>query len=228
VSKSKTLPDSPDTSAGPKHLLVILTAPSGSGKTTVLQNLLKREERLSFSVSHTTRPPRTAEVQGRDYHFISESEFKEMLQQGAFAENANVHAHRYGTAHEEIRRLWADDKDILLDIDPQGAMQLLEAYPEAVTIFMTAPTLEELERRLRSRGTESEDQLILRLSNARQEMRYANEYDYFLVNDKVEKTSKDFQAILRAERLKMVRRSELLDALQSPSQSGVTQQEAAE
>jgi guanylate kinase len=187
-------------------LLVVLTAPSGAGKTTLARRVFELEPRLRFSVSHTTRAPREGECQGVDYHFVSDPVFDALEAEGAFAEWAHVHERRYGTSRAEIARLRKAGADILLDIDYQGAEQLLRAYPEAVGVFLTPPSLQELERRLVGRGTESQEQVALRLASARRELLAAPKFQYLIVNQVVEEAVADFRAILRAERLRTSRR----------------------
>ncbi|MEZ4267820.1 MAG: guanylate kinase [Myxococcota bacterium] len=197
--------------------MVVLTAPSGTGKTTVAERVLAAEPNLAFSVSHTTRPARGAEVEGRDYHFVDDPTFDAMVAEGGFAEHARVHARRYGTSHAEIRRLWAEGRDILFDIDPQGAFQLMAAYADAITIFMLPPSMAVLEARLRGRHTETEEQIQIRLSNARSEIACAPRYHYVIVNDDVDVAAQTFRAILRAERAKTDRHATALSDLLAPT-----------
>ncbi|MCB9728074.1 MAG: guanylate kinase [Deltaproteobacteria bacterium] len=193
--------------------MVVLTAPSGTGKTTVAERVLAAVPRLAFSVSHTTRAPRSGEAEGRDYHFVDDATFDQMIADNAFAEHARVHARRYGTSHAEIERLWAQGRDILFDIDPQGGFQLMRAYPEAVTIFMLPPSMDALEARLRGRSTETEEQVQIRLANARAEIACAPRYHYVIVNDDVVAAAETFQAILVAERARTTRHAATLDSL---------------
>ena len=138
-------------------MLIILTAPSGTGKSTVAARVLSARPKLAFSVSHTTRPIRAGEVAGESYYYVDDAHFDAMVEEGAFAEWAHVHARRYGTSKAEVERLLEAGYDVLFDIDPQGGIQLMEVYPEAVTIFMVPPALENLEARLKHRGTESDE-----------------------------------------------------------------------
>jgi guanylate kinase len=190
-----------------------MTAPSGTGKTTVVRRLLDLEPRLRFSVSHTTRPRREGEVDGEDYWFVDDETFDRMEAEDAFYERARVHAHRYGTSKAEVARLFGAGFDALLDIDPQGGVQVMEKCPEAVTVFMVPPSMDELERRLRGRGTDSEDQVRLRLRNAREELRVAPRYGYLVVNDDVERAVSAFRAILEAERHRTARIGDRVGAL---------------
>ncbi|MGM0576221.1 MAG: guanylate kinase [Myxococcota bacterium] len=207
MSRSRTSPE-------PVHgLMVVFTAPSGTGKTTVARRLLEDEPDLAFSVSHTTRPPRPGEVHGVDYWFVSDEEFDRLVDQDAFAEWAPVHSHRYGTSHAEIRRLWAEGKDILFDIDPQGGLQLVPAYPEAATVFMVPPSMAALEERLRGRATDTDEHIAVRLNNARREIALADHYRYLIVNDTVEGAVRSFRAVLEAERSRTSRHREVLERL---------------
>ena len=183
--------------------MLILGAPSGAGKSTVAQRLFEVEPALSLSVSHTTRPPRRGEVDGVAYHFTSDATFDRMVAEGAFAEWAHVHAHRYGTSRAEIERLWAEGREILFDIDVQGASQLVRAYPSAVTVFMLPPSPAELERRLRGRGSEAEELVRLRLANARKEVAASAMYEFLVLNDDLGRAVADFRAILRAARCRI-------------------------
>ncbi len=196
MSRSRTSPDSP---ASP-GLLIVLVGPSGTGKSTILRRLFAADPRLAFSVSHTTRPARAGEVDGEAYHFVSEATFEAMVEAGGFAEWAHVHGRRYGTARAEIDRLRAAGRDIVFDIDVVGARNLCRAYPEAVSVFLLPPSLAELEQRLRGRGTETADNLALRLSNARAEIAQADAFRYVVVNGSVEAASEALGSIITAER----------------------------
>lgn len=182
-------------------ILIVLSAPSGGGKTTVLKKVMAVLPGLVFSVSHTTRPPRPGEVDGRDYYFVSRQEFLAM-QEGTppgFLEWAEVHGNLYGTGRAEVERQLQAGQDVILDIDVQGALQVRNAAAP-VLIFIAPPTLAELEARLRRRGTESEDTIRLRLDNARKELALADRYDYLIVNDCLEEAIDSLRAIIVAER----------------------------
>lgn len=209
MSRSKTSREAGDQ----RGLMVVLTAPSGTGKTTVAERVLAAEPNLAFSVSHTTRPPRAGEVEGRDYHYVDDGAFEALVTAGGFAEHARVHARRYGTSHAEIHRLWGEGRDILFDIDPQGAFQLMAAYADAISIFMLPPSMAALEARLRGRHTDSEEQIQIRLANARSEIACAPRYRYVIINDDVERAAQTFRAILAAERAKTDRHAETLTDL---------------
>lgn len=193
MSKSRTSPEA-------RGLLIVLVGPSGTGKSTILKHLFARDPRLSFSVSHTTRPPRAGEVDGEAYHFVDDATFDAMVAAGAFAEWANVHGRRYGTSRGEIDRLRAADRDIVFDIDVVGALNLCRAYPDAVSVFLLPPSLAELEARLRGRGTETAENLALRLGNARAEISQAAAFRYMVVNASVTSAAAAVWGIVTAER----------------------------
>lgn len=196
--------------------MIILTAPSGTGKTTLASRVLAQEAQLAFSVSHTTRPIRGQERDGVDYHFVDDATFDRMVTEDGFAEWAPVHKRRYGTSHAEIQRLWGEGKEILFDIDPQGGVQLMAAYPDAVSIFLVPPSMEALESRLRSRGTDSEEQILTRLGVAAEEIAYARQYDYVITNDDLDVAVADFLAVLRVERLRSGRQRDRIARLTAP------------
>lgn len=186
--------------------LFILSAPSATGKTTLIRHLLEHHGEmardLAFSVSHTTRPPRSGEVDGKDYYFVQPSEFSEMIAADAFLEWAVVHGLHYGTSKAEVEKLTAAGKDVILDVDVQGACQILERCPHVPAIFVLPPSYEEMERRLRSRGLDDAEQMERRLLDARQEMRYLQSYEYVIVNDEVERAAVALAAILLARRFR--------------------------
>ncbi|MDH4317027.1 MAG: guanylate kinase [Desulfobulbaceae bacterium] len=181
----------------------IISSPSGGGKTTILKKVFSELPGLVFSVSHTTRPPRTGEMNGRDYHFVDVEEFTVIRDQNpsGFLEWAKVHDNFYGTSRKEVEKLLGEGVDVVLDIDIQGARQIKEAI-EAVSIFIAPPSLAELERRLRGRGTESEEVIALRLANAQREMAAAREYDYLVVNDSLSEAVETVRSIIIGERAK--------------------------
>jgi guanylate kinase len=183
----------------------IVSAPSGSGKSTLVRWLLARDPRLLFSVSYTTRTPRGTEVAGEDYHFISREVFEQRVRKGEFLEWAEVFGDYYGTHQSVLDRAVAEDKDLILDIDVQGARQLKERLPEAVSIFILAPSREVLEARLRSRSDTPESVIQKRLQKAADEIRNYNMYDYLLVNDDLSRSTETLSAILAAERVRRVR-----------------------
>lgn len=187
-----------------KGLLIVVSAASGAGKSTLCRQLLKRRKNLVFSISATTRMPRPGERDGRDYFFVSDAAFKAMRSRHELAEWAVVHGnHFYGTPRSYLERMRSAGKDVLLDIDVQGALQVKRRYAEAVLIFVTTPTFEDLEKRLRSRSSESEAEIQRRLASARKELRFLSRYDYQVVNDQVPLALKRLEAILEAESLRI-------------------------
>ncbi|MGB5685532.1 MAG: guanylate kinase [Candidatus Electrothrix sp.] len=182
-------------------LLLVVSAPSGCGKTTILKQVMAKVSGLEFSVSHTTRQPRVGELDGSDYHFISKEAFIAIRDQqpSGFLEWAEVHGNFYGTSRQDVEALLVVGKDVVLDIDIQGAEQVRN-NADPVTVFISPPTLAELERRLRGRGTESTEDLAVRLANAEKEMAAADNYRYLIVNDVLEQAVRDLQAIITAER----------------------------
>jgi guanylate kinase len=180
-------------------ILIVLSAPSGCGKTTILRQVMADLPGLSFSVSHTTRQPRPGEVNGRDYHFVSHEQFKAVRDQSGFLEWAEVHGNFYGTSRQEVESRLAAGADVILDIDVQGAEQV-RRNAQPVTVFIAPPSLAELERRLRGRGTENEESLHRRLTNAEKEMQVADAYTYLIVNDRLEQAVLELKSVIIAER----------------------------
>jgi guanylate kinase len=178
---------------------VILSAPSGGGKTTIARMLLERRSDLGYSISCTTRSPRPGEVAARDYYFITRAEFLDKREQGAFAESAEVHGNLYGTLRSEVDRVLASGRHVVMDIDVQGAVQFMRAFPQSVTIFILPPSAEVLLERLRSRKTESPAQLAARLQSALQELQQVGEYEYVVVNDDLERAVSSVESIVDAE-----------------------------
>jgi guanylate kinase len=183
----------------------VLSSPSGGGKSSIIKKVLKRVPRLTLSTSHTSRPPRPGEKDGREYHFVSRSRFLEMQRDGDFVESVRLHRHHYGTSRHELDRLMAGGKDILLDIDVRGAKNVLKIYPRTVLVFILPPSLDILEERLRRRGSEDESQIQTRLTTAAREMRSAVHYRYCIVNRTLERATAELQAIITAERLHLAR-----------------------
>lgn len=184
-----------------KGQLFILSAPSGAGKTTLLKKVMAQVPGLAFSVSHTTRSPRSGEKNGVDYHFVSVKEFQAMRDQGLFLEWAEVHGNFYGTSRPAVMKQLEQGLDIILDIDVQGAAIIArDTTVAAVSVFIAPPSLAELERRLRGRGTDSEETIELRMKNAAWEMAAAPDYDYLVINDVLEEAVTTLQAVIVAER----------------------------
>jgi guanylate kinase len=194
-----------------RGLLFVLSSPSGAGKSTIARLLLEADDGIALSVSATTRPKREGEVHGRDYHFVSDDEFDELVAAGAFLEWAHVFGRRYGTLTSQVRESIEAGCDVLLDIDWQGTQQLKQVDPDIVRVFILPPSMPELERRLRNRGTDSEDVIAGRMSRAAAEISHWAEYDYVLVNDDAEACLKRVHTILEAERLRASRRTGLHD-----------------
>ena len=189
-------------------IVFIISAPSGSGKSTLVERLLGEVERLIFSVSYTTRPRRGSEKDGENYHYIGRKEFEERIAGNEFLEWAEVFGHYYGTHGAILERAASGRSDVVLDIDVQGAAQLKKKIPEAVTVFVLAPSREALEHRLRARSEDSDEVIARRLGVAAREIRNYGAYDYVLINDEVERSAQTLAGIARAER---VRRNRMED-----------------
>ncbi|MDO8462101.1 MAG: guanylate kinase [Deltaproteobacteria bacterium] len=183
-------------------MLFVISAPSGTGKTTLVKRLLKELPRLRLSVSTTTRPPRKGEVEGVDYHFVSLDEFNERKKKGEFIESAEVHGACYGTSQYLLQRDEEEQYDTLFDIDTQGALNLKKERPEAILIFLMPPSLADLEERLKKRGTEGEADLKRRLARAQSEMAVKDHYDYVIMNDKLEEAYKALKGLIEEKRQK--------------------------
>ena len=195
-----------------RGLLIVLSSPSGAGKTTISRMLLEADNQITMSVSATTRPQRPGEVNDRDYHFIDDAEFERWIQTDQFAEWAYVFDHRYGSPKEPIKEALKDGRDILFDIDWQGTQQLRGAFgTDLVRIFVLPPSMQELERRLRARGTDSEDVIESRMRRAASEIGHWGEYDYVLINEDMDHCLAEVRAIIDAERLRRDRRPYLFD-----------------
>ncbi len=180
--------------------LIILTAPSGTGKSTLVHLLLERISNLVFSVSYTTRAPRTHEAHGRDYYFVDARKFAEMVDEGRFLEWAPVHGNNYGTCEELLNEHLEAGRDVLLDIDIHGANQVQRKRTDAVSIFLLPPTFEELKRRLEGRATETPGSIQCRLERARREVLHYEEFDYVVINEMTESSFDELRAIIGAER----------------------------
>ncbi len=185
-----------------KGVLVIITAPSGSGKTTIYKELLKRGKNFGFSVSYTTRKKRDDEVNGLDYYFIDRKDFKKKVDRDEFIEWALVHGELYGTEKRQIIECLSKREICILDVDVQGALRVMEEYKDAVTIFIEPPSIEELRRRLKKRGTESEKEIELRLTDAKNELEYKKHFKYIVINDVVKVAIQRVEEIIENERIK--------------------------
>ncbi len=180
--------------------LFIISAPSGAGKSTLVNAMLAGDDRLCLSVSHTTRAPRGAERDGREYHFVSREAFLAMRAHGDFFESAEVHGNLYGTSRAAVADLIGAGRDVIFEIDCQGARQLRGVFPAAVAVFILPPSMAELERRLRGRGTESGEVVARRLAAATEEIRQASLFDYVIINDELSEALRQLQAIVVAAR----------------------------
>lgn len=191
-----------NTVQGGPGLVLQVVAPSGAGKSSLVAALLARDPAIELSISHTTRPPRPGEADGREYHFIDAAQFERREAAGEFLETAHVHGNRYGTSRAQIESRRALGRDVLLEIDWQGALQVRRVFPDAVGVFLLPPSFATLEERLRRRGQDSEEVIARRLANARDEMAHALDFEYVLVNDVFEQTLAQLQAIVTAARLR--------------------------
>ncbi len=187
---------------GPGSLFVI-AAPSGAGKTTLTRMALERDPRLALSVSTTTRPPRPGEVDGVHYHFVSVDRFKTMQAAGEFLESAEVHGNFYGTGRSGIEALLSEDRDVILEIDWQGAEQVRALYPESVGVFIVPPSFEVLEVRLQGRGQDSAEVIARRVANAREELQHLNEFPYVIINNKLDEALGELLAVFAAARVRL-------------------------
>jgi len=190
---------------------IILSSPSGGGKTTIAHRLLAVRPDVGYSVSCTTRPARPGEVDGTDYHFISLQKFKRDKAARKFAESAEVHGHLYGTLRAEVKRVLSSGKHVIMDIDVQGAKQFARAFPDSVLIFILPPSAEVLVERLKARGTEDRKSLIRRFKSAKDELKAIDLYPYVIVNDEIDSAVTAVSSIIEAESLKRSR-NEALDA----------------
>lgn len=189
-------------------ILFVVSSPSGGGKGTLIQRVLSRLQNLSYSVSYTTRKPRNGEVNGREYFFVTPEQFSQMVERNDFLEWAKVHSHLYGTSRSQVSRDVSLGRDIVLEVDVQGAASIRHLIQEAVSVFILPPSLEVLRERLIARGTDSADELALRLRNAPEELKAYKTFDYVIINDDVEQAAAKLMAIIEAERLRLSRQEE--------------------
>ncbi len=185
-----------------KGLLIIISGPSGVGKGTVLKSVFKNDSNLVYSVSCTTRLPREGESDGVEYHFITKEQFEDNIKNGKMLEHAIYCDNYYGTNAEYVEKERNEGRDVVLEIEVQGALQVMKKCPDAVSIFIAPPSFEILEKRLVGRGTETEEIIAARVAKAKEELSFMNEYEYKVVNDKLEDACDDVLAILRANRIK--------------------------
>lgn len=192
-----------------KGFLLVLSGPSGSGKGTVSQELLKNNKDIVFSTSVTTRTPRPGEVDGENYFFVDIDKFEDMTKNNELLEYAFVHTNYYGTPKEFVFNEIDKGEIVLVEIDVQGALQIKKNYKDAIFIFLIPPTIDELKERLTNRGTETEDEIKVRFENAFKELDFVGEYDYFIINDKVEQAVSNIETIIAAEKLRVKRHNDI-------------------
>lgn len=183
-----------------KGLLFVVSAPAGCGKDTILEQVLAKTENVGYSVSATTRAPRPGEIDGVHYHFHTRESFEKMIEEGAVLEYTEYIGNYYGTPRKAVEDMLADGKDVILKIEVEGAMNIKKLFPECCLVFILPPSMAELERRLRKRGTEDEETILRRTAQARNEIDTAVNYDYFVVNDVLEDAVDDLIAVIRAEK----------------------------
>ncbi len=188
-----------------KGMIIIVSAPSGAGKTSICDALIESDKNIVYSVSTTTREPRKGEKNGKEYYFVNDSDFKKMVKEKMFVEWAKVHDHFYGTSKKVLEQTISKGKDILLDIDVQGAVKIKKQYKNALMIFITTPTLKVLKERLIKRNKDSLEVIKTRVENAKRELTYLPKYDYLILNDKLDESIKQAKSIICAERLSIKR-----------------------
>ncbi|BCL76321.1 guanylate kinase [Jeongeupia sp. HS-3] len=193
--------------------IFVVTAPSGAGKTTLVAALLAGDANVQLSISFTSRAPRVGEVDGKDYHFVDRATFEAMIARGELLECAEVYGNYYGTSQTWITEARASGRDILLEIDTQGAEQVRRLFPDAIGLFVLPPSLEVLEQRLKNRGKDADEVIARRMAEARAEIGHAEEFDYLIVNEHIDEAVRDIIGIVRAERLRLTRQVERHGAL---------------
>ncbi len=191
----------------PRGNLFVVVAPSGAGKTSLVNALLQDDRSIRLSISYTTRAPRAGEQDGRDYHFVDKPRFEQMIAAGEFLEHANVYGNYYGTSRRWIERELSGDHDVLLEIDWQGAAQVRSLFPAMVGIFILPPSLAELQRRLEARGKDAPETIARRMASAREEISHVLEFEYIIVNERFEVALQDLTAVVRAARVSRAQQS---------------------
>jgi guanylate kinase len=197
----------------PKGSLFIVSAPSGTGKTSLVKGLVDTLKNIKVSVSHTTREKRPGEINGVNYHFVTRDEFQNMIEQDDFLEHADVYGFFYGTSKHWVKEQLADGVDVILEIESQGAKQAIEQFPKAISIFILPPSQEALKTRLHNRAQDKPDVIEHRLSEAKNEVKHCSEYDYIIVNDQFETALSDIRSVVRADHVKHARQTVLLKPL---------------
>lgn len=196
-----------------KGNIFIISAASGTGKTTLVSRLLSRNKDIRVSVSHTTRQPREGEINGTHYHFVNVAQFEDLIGQAAFLEYANVFGNYYGTSHESVEQLQNQGYDVILEIDIQGAEQIRQALPDSISIFILPPSFQDLSNRLRGRNTDSEEVIKKRLSEARNEIEQSLLFDYLVVNDDLDAAENNLLHIIKSNRLKQSNQKQFIENL---------------
>lgn len=188
-----------------RGVLIVISGPSGAGKGTICQELLNKNDNIYLSVSATTRQPRHGEIDGENYYFLKQEEFEERVKNNGFIEYANVHGNYYGTPKLNVEKMLEEGKDVILEIDIQGALKVKENFSEGVFIFILPPSMDELKRRIIKRGSETEESLMTRFKNAYQEINYVSKYNYSVVNDTLEVAVSKVESIITAEKCRVDR-----------------------
>jgi guanylate kinase len=199
---------------GNRGVLIVISGPSGAGKGTICKALLEKHDNIYISVSATTRAPRAGEVEGVNYYFLTKEDFEVKVRENGFLEYANVHGNFYGTPKGNVEKMLEDGKDVILEIDIQGALQVKENFKEGVFIFILPPSMEELKQRIIKRGSETEESLMTRFKNAYKEINYVSKYNYAVVNDTVELAVEKVESIITAEKCRVdrIKENSILDS----------------